>query len=171
MRFSRSSGGYASSSLLSPDVSCSGLFSACRFSLASLFARHCSIGVPTWTYHHHQLALINPIFQYTGPYHAARRSHSLRLTPKLIPISLDIIHPIQNHKCILPQHPLRSCIRNPPRHLLSPRVIVDAPWVRGIVCWYDGDFVAWAGGVDCAGGEEVVLGFLEEGGDLGRAVG
>lgn len=35
---------------------------------------------------------------------------------------------------------------------------------------YDSYFVAWAGGVDRAGGEEVVLGFLEEGGELGCSV-
>lgn len=39
------------------------------------------------------------------------------------------------------------------------------------MCRDDVDFVAWFCGGDCAGGEEVVLGLFEEGGELVGAVG
>ena len=104
-------------------------------------------------------------------HHTAPRPSSLRFTPQLIPKPFDIIHPIQNHKAILPQRASRSRIGSSAGHLLCARIIVHAPRMGSIVRRDDVDFVALFGGGDCAGGEEVVLGLFEEGGELVGAVG
>lgn len=104
-------------------------------------------------------------------HHTAPRPSSLRLTPQLIPKPFDIIHPIQNHKAIFPQRASRSRIGSSAGHLLRARIIVHAPRMGSIMRRDDVDFVAWFRGGDCAGGEEVVLGFFEEGGYLVGAVG
>lgn len=137
------------------------------FQLVVLTLLHCSCGIARLLFRRGPIPIISTqqlLLSNTDTYNAASRPHSLRLTPKLIPIPLDIIHPIQNYKRIFPKRSFRPRIRNPARHLLRPRIIVDASWVRGIVCWYDGYFVAGAGGIDGARGEELVLGFLEESG-------
>jgi hypothetical protein len=105
-------------------------------------------------------------------YHTTRRPKRLRLTPKLIPIPLDIIHPIENDKAVATQRPLRTCIRQPPRLLLRTRRIVHRPRIVDIVV--RGNDVYLVPGFrrgDCACFKESGLGFFQARGELVRAVG
>lgn len=104
------------------------------------------------------------------PYHTTRRLQLIRLTIKLIPIPLDIIHPVQNHDTVLPQRAPGPGVRYPARLLFRSRIVVDSPRMRGVVGRDDVDFIAGfegRGGV----GEELVLGLVEGGLELVRSVG
>lgn len=103
-------------------------------------------------------------------YNTTGRPQRLRLTPKLIPISLDIVHAVQNHKAVFAQHALSPGIRDPARLLLRARRIVHCPRVVDIIVRRDNvDLVLglWRR----VGGEELGLGFLQRRGELVCAVG
>lgn len=53
-------------------------------------------------------------------YHTTPGPHCLRLTIQLVPIPLDIIHPIIHYHRIPPQRPLHCRVRRCPRILLRP---------------------------------------------------
>lgn len=92
-------------------------------------------------------------------YNTTCRPKSLRLTPKLISIPLDIIHAVQNHKAVFAQHALCPGIRDPARLLLRARRIVHCPRVVDIIVRRDDvDLVFGLWGR--VGGEELSLGFF-----------
>lgn len=117
------------------------------FSRALLFATHWSIGVPTWTYYHgDRLAIIRAnlfsdnVEQET--YHTTCRVRCLRLTPQLIPPTLDIVHAIEDHDVVSREHPLRARIGNSASFFLCARMVVYRPWMRAIVRRDNMDFIS-----------------------------
>lgn len=133
----------------------------------SLSGPHCSQRTGQSAYQHEPS---NQVSTYVLPikkkkngrwetYNTTCRPKSLRLTPELIPIPLDIIHSVQNHKAVFAQHALCPGIRDPARLLLRARRIVHCPRVVDIIVRRDDvDLVFGLWGR--VGGEELGLGFF-----------
>ena len=105
-------------------------------------------------------------------YNTAARSQRLSLAPKLIPIPLDVIHPVEDDDTVASEQAPGPRVGHPARLLLRARIVVHrARMIKIVVCGYDMDLVGCLCGRKHAGVEERLLGFLEGGGELVRAVG
>lgn len=60
-------------------------------------------------------------------YHTACRLRSFRLTPQLVPPSLDIVHSVQDDDAVPLEHTLGSGVGDAARLLLSAGMVVDNP--------------------------------------------
>lgn len=66
-------------------------------------------------------------------YHTACRLRGFRLAPQLVSPSFDIVHSVEDDDAVPLEHTLGPCVGDAARLLLGAGMVVDDPWVGGVV--------------------------------------